>query len=125
MEIRQVLKSSASMYPNLFYKVGDETRRMERGGEERRGRTTARKRGVRRGGGNDPQVDVAKRGEKITEDIVKEEKDSREEERESKREEGSKSGGLGGRVQKKETPVKPLTAGAWLRSSTCASLAIS
>lgn len=62
MEIRQVLKSSASMYPNLFYKVGGETRRMERGGGERRGKTTARRRGVRRGGGNDPQVDVAKSG---------------------------------------------------------------
>lgn len=42
MEIRQVLKSSASMYPNLFYKVSGETRRMERererrGGEETRG----------------------------------------------------------------------------------------
>lgn len=55
MEIRQVLKSSASMYPNLFYKVSDETRRMERGGERRREerreeerKTSARKRGVRR-----------------------------------------------------------------------------
>lgn len=29
MEIRQVLKSSASMIPDLFYKVSDETREME------------------------------------------------------------------------------------------------
>lgn len=30
MEIRQVLKSSASMIPDLFYKVSDETREMEK-----------------------------------------------------------------------------------------------
>lgn len=38
MEIRQVLKSSASMYPNLFYKVSDETRRMGRERERDGGR---------------------------------------------------------------------------------------
>lgn len=30
MEIRQVLKSSASMIPDLFYKVSHETREMEK-----------------------------------------------------------------------------------------------
>lgn len=66
MEIRQVLKSSASMYPNLFYKVSDETRRMERDGgeetrgEERGGRRAREREEVRKASGNNPQVDVAK-----------------------------------------------------------------
>lgn len=59
MEIRQVLKSSASMIPDLFYKVSDETRGMEKsrdgGGkgrkERRMSRGGRRKRNVRAGGG--------------------------------------------------------------------------
>lgn len=37
MEIRQVLKSSASMIPDLFYKVSDETRETEEDREEKDG----------------------------------------------------------------------------------------
>lgn len=35
MEIRQVLKSSASMIPDLFYKVSGETREMEKSRDSR------------------------------------------------------------------------------------------
>lgn len=141
MEIRQVLKSSASMYPNLFYKVSDETRRMERGGEtrreERRGEEDEReKERSEEASGNHPQVDVAKSG-KITEDNVRggrtkiqgrrsKQRESKKKKKEGREVKGGGRRGEGGReVQKKETAVKPLAAGAWLRSGTCASLAIS
>lgn len=53
MEIRQVLKSSASMIPDLFYKVSDETREMEKnrdsGGKRMEGEKDEPKGGVEKG----------------------------------------------------------------------------
>lgn len=51
MEIRQVLKSSASMIPDLFYKVSHETREMEKnrdsGGKGRKERRMSQRGGVK------------------------------------------------------------------------------
>lgn len=67
MEIRQVLKSSASMIPDLFYKVSGETREAEKDRDS--GAEGRKERKDEEGGGklhNGPggEADVARRGQK-------------------------------------------------------------
>lgn len=116
MEIRQVLKSSASMIPDLFYKVSDETREMENnrdsGGKGWKERRMSQKEELRRKIHNSPRgEDVARRGKnpQIWRGGVSGE--------------GKKRGRI--EEEQKEKPVKLLAAGVRLRLSTCASLAIS
>lgn len=132
MEIRQVLKSSASMIPVLFYKVSD--RSTKPAGEEKYRRGKKREAQEIRGGGekgwvirfkqeirNNPYGGCCKvRG------IMKRFQTGRVKaitQRERWRDKRGKKNRE--RKGRKKTSVKSLTEGVWLGSNTCASLAIS
>lgn len=109
MEIRQVLKSSASMIPDLFYKVSDETREMEKS-RDSGGKGWKERRMSRGEGGKETSMQVdAWKNPHIW--------------RVGRSRKGRKRGRIEGK--QKERPVKRLAVGARLRLSTCASLAIS
>lgn len=87
MEIRQVLKSSASMIPDLFYKVSDETREMEKnrdsGGKGWKERRMSQREELGRKK-QSVEADVGRRGKKPT-NLERRDEQERQEEREDRR----------------------------------------
>lgn len=87
MEIRQVLKSSASMIPDLFYKVSGETREMEKnrdsGGKGWKERRMSQREELRRRK-QSVEADVGRRGKKPT-NLERRDEQERQEEREDRR----------------------------------------